>query len=120
MNSMNLVDTDDRHTYEDIVFTKVSGSPYIQGKLYDYMESMEDICTKNENGIFLNLSAISYEILLDIYHKIAHIENTQETYIEKNVAQEITENNVSVVTTVKYQPFQLTKFQKRLLNLISS
>ena len=107
----------ERHVLEDLVYTKVSESEYIQGKLYEFIDNMEIDCTKNDNGIYVNVSVISEETLRDVYQKILHIESTQETYVEKKETLVIEQETPSE-SNVEYQPFKLTKFQQRLLNLI--
>ena len=114
--SMISEDTD-RHVLEDLVYTKVSGSKYIQGKLYEFIENMDIDCTKNDNGIYVNVSVISEDTLRDVYQKILHIESTQETYVE-NKETLVIEQETPPELSVTYQPFKLTKFQQRLLNLI--
>ena len=114
--SMISEDTE-RHVLEDLVYTKVSESEYIQGKLYEFIEKMEIECTKNDNGIYVNVSVISEDTLRDVYQKILHIESTQETYVE-NKETLVIEQETPPELSVTYQPFKLTKFQKRMLNLI--
>ena len=40
---------------------------------FTYISNKEMPCTKNDNGIFLNVSALNEEALKDIHHMIYHI-----------------------------------------------
>ena len=115
----------DRSALEDAIIEKISYSPYIQGELHTHICHKEYPCTNNENGIFLNVSSLSDEHLIEINHIITHIEEYNQTFVDKELQlKELTDTIVHQPKDVHlkphYKPFSLTPFQRRILNLISS
>ena len=111
--------TIDTSLLEDAVYQKLTGCEDIQNRLYEYVKAHEIPCTENENGIYLNLSAISREVLQDIYEKLCFYETTGSIFSEDKIEHEICPPKpISHVTEISYRPVKLTALQKRLLNLI--
>ena len=114
----------DRSALEDIIIEKISSSPYIQGELHTHICHNKYPCTNNENGIFLNVSSLSDTHLIEINNVITHIEEYNQTFVDKELQlKELTETIVEKTKDIQkkhYKPFSLTPFQRRILNLISS
>tara|TARA_B100000674_G_scaffold4922_1_gene4011 strand:- start:645 stop:1001 length:357 start_codon:yes stop_codon:yes gene_type:complete len=114
----------ERSSLEDTIIEKISSSPYIQGELHTHICHKEYPCTNNENGIFLNVTALSDEHLIEINNVITHIEEYNQTFVDKELQlKELTETTVEKPKDIQkkqYKPFSLTPFQRRILNLISS
>ena len=112
----------ERLALEDSIIHKITDSPYIQGELFTYISTKGLPCTKNENGIFLNISAMNEETLSEIHTMIQHIETYNKSVVDKEVllSKMALENPppISEPTKKTYTPFHLSGFQRRLLNLI--
>ena len=75
----------ERSSLEDTIIEKISSSPYIQGELHTHICHKEYPCTNNENGIFLNVTALSDEHLIEINNVITHIEEYNQTFVDKEL-----------------------------------
>ena len=119
-----MMEPGDRSALEDTVIEKISSSPYIQGELHTHICHNAYPCTNNENGIFLNVTALSDEHLIEINNVITHIEEYNQTFVDKELQlKELTETTVEKPKDIHkkhYKPFSLTPFQRRILNLMSS
>ena len=111
-----------RHVIEDDISNKIKESTYIQGELFTYISNKNFPCTKNANGIFLNLSVLNEENLKDIHRMIYHIEDYNKSVINKVHETELLSvtNTASAIEPTIYKSFSLSPFQRRILNLISS
>ena len=122
---MESQSTPGRLKLEDEVIEKITGSSYIQGELFTYITIKKYPCTKNENGLFMNISSLSEDILQDIHTRIHHIEEYNQSVTDKELLlTQLANDNISHVTEPPskphYKPFHLSAFQRRILNLTSS
>ena len=124
MNTSMNTPSNERLALEDTIIQKITDSPYIQGELFTYISTKGLPCTKNENGIFLNISAMSEDTLSEIHTMIHHIETYNKSVVDKELllSQIASDTPPQEPESTKktYTPFHLSGFQRRLLNLISS
>jgi len=108
----------DRHALEDEIISRAKESVDIQDSLYRYVEKIDAIpYTKNNNGIYLNLSTVSIDILKEL---IRHIQECPERYINRIIQKTPTPppiyNKSEKLPLKQWKP---SAFQKRLVNLMN-
>jgi hypothetical protein len=100
------------HIYEKLK----SKQSFIQGEIYNYIEMKDISHTKNANGIYVNISTLDEIYVKDIYNMICyHKQHSEQPHQLESICTEVYEK-----PAVHYQPYLLTSFQERLVNLICS
>ena len=110
---------DIEHTRK-LLYEKISTSPELQSVLYPYIVQGY-AHSKNENGVFLNISALSPENLHVLFQKVS--ENEQYIVLRESQLAHSIHKSVApappTTHTVKshptYTPFHLTRAQHHLL-----